>query len=121
MVYVRDLVYIVALFIATVGGMWVIRFGVRSFHTQDLPSGFENAGKYIGVLERFLIFLFLTLNQMSLIGFLLTSKAIYRYGDIQGDNTLKMKLSEYFLIGTLLSVSWVVLIYFAYQFIAQLF
>ena len=114
---INSVVYVVALFIATIGGMWVIKFIITQFQTTDLPSGFENAGKYIGILERFLIFLFLSLNHISLIGFVLTIKAIYRYGDLQGDNTLKMKLSEYFLIGTLLSVSWVVLIFLLYKFV----
>lgn len=113
----KSILYLAALFIATFGGMWLIKSVIAQFHTEDLPSGFKNAGKYIGILERFLIFLFLSLNHISLIGFILTIKAIYRYGDIQGDNALKMKLSEYFLIGTLLSVSWAVLIFLFYKFV----
>jgi len=46
-----------------------------------------------------------------LIGFVLTIKAIFRYGDIQGDCNTKMKISEYFIIGTLISVLLTVLVY----------
>lgn len=79
---------------------------MKRFIDETLPQGFPSAGKYIGILERLLFWIILTIGQATLIGFLLTIKAIYRFGDIQGENTVKMKLSEYFIVGTLLSLAW---------------
>ena len=118
---ISDIVlYIAALLIATLGGSWLVKYAIRNFHVEDLPTGFQNAGRLIGILERLLIFILLSIDYLSLIGFLLTIKAIYRYGDIQGENTVKMKLSEYFLIGTLLSFAWVLVIYLLYSWVTTL-
>lgn len=60
---------------------------------DDLP----NAGKLIGIIERFLVFTFVILNQFEAVGFLIAAKSILRFKD---DNTIK---TEYVLIGTMLS------------------
>ena len=100
-----------ALILATFGGSPVVKYFIKPFYDQKFPQGFINAGNLIGILECFLIFLFLLLKQYELIGFIITAKAIYRFGDIQGTNDIKMKLSEYFILGTFLSLIWVFLIY----------
>jgi len=107
----KYLIYLLAMIIATFGGAYIVKWIIRPFSSDDLPVGFPKAGWWIGIMERFLIFICLWLEVYSLIGFILTLKAIYRFGDIQGDNTQKMRLSEYFIIGTLASLSWVILIY----------
>lgn len=61
----------------------------------------KDAGNYIGMLERLFIFFFVVSHQFSGIGFLLASKSIFRFGDLS--NTKDRKLTEYILIGTLLS------------------
>ncbi|MDP2089532.1 MAG: DUF3307 domain-containing protein [Flavobacteriaceae bacterium] len=60
-----------------------------------------NAGAYIGMLERLFIFGFILLNFWEGIGFLLAAKSVFRFSDLSkaGDR----KLTEYILIGTLLS------------------
>ncbi|SFC27762.1 Protein of unknown function [Parapedobacter composti] len=59
------------------------------------------AGRFIGILERLLVFLFILINRWEAIGFLLAAKSIFRFGDLrQGKDR---KLTEYVLIGTLLS------------------
>ena len=87
---------------------------LKIFDTDSLPKGLDNAGKWIGYLERSLVLSFLLIHQYSLIGFILTVKAIYRYGDINGDNSEKMKLSEYFIIGTLASLLLTIFLYQLY-------
>lgn len=67
----------------------------------DSPKSLENAGKYIGILERILIFLFILTNHFEAVGFLLAAKSIFRFGDLKEKHDLK--LTEYVLIGTLLS------------------
>ncbi len=107
----HEITYLVLFLVAVFGGHFVVRLLMKKFVAEGLPKGFSEAGKWIGILERFLFWIFLTIGQASLIGFLLTIKAIYRFGDIQGDNEQKMRLSEYFIIGSLLSLSWSILLW----------
>ncbi len=60
---------------------------------EELP----NAGKLIGIIERFLVFLFILIHQFEAVGFLIAAKSILRF---KNDDSLK---TEYVLIGTLLS------------------
>lgn len=73
----------------------------------DENDGYPNAGALIGVLERSIILLLLSVNQYSAIGFVLTAKSIARYNKIAEDP----KFSEYYLLGTLLSALLVILAY----------
>ncbi|WP_324721009.1 DUF3307 domain-containing protein [Salinimicrobium sp. HB62] len=59
------------------------------------------AGKYIGILERFLVFGFIVLQQWPAIGWLIAAKSILRFSDLS--RAKDRKLTEYVLIGTLLS------------------
>lgn len=61
----------------------------------------KSAGTLIGYLERALILTFVLLKQWEAIGFLLTAKSILRFNDIKGVE--QRALSEYVLLGTLLS------------------
>lgn len=64
-------------------------------------QGMSEAGKYIGILERLFIFFFVITGRWEGIGFLLTAKSIFRFGDLTTNKD--HKLTEYILIGTLLS------------------
>ncbi|MFZ6051425.1 DUF3307 domain-containing protein [Halocola ammonii] len=64
---------------------------------ESLPD----AGKYIGMLERLFVFGFVAMNYWAGIGFLLAAKSIFRFGDLT--RAKDRKLTEYILIGTLLS------------------
>ena len=64
---------------------------------QSLP----NAGKWIGYLERILILTFVLTNNIEGIGFLLAAKSVFRFGDLNKANGIKV--TEYILIGTLSS------------------
>ncbi len=59
-----------------------------------------NAGLYIGWLERFLVLTALFLQSPATVGFILAAKSIARYPELKS-----VRFAEYFLIGTLLSVS----------------
>ncbi len=65
---------------------------------QNLET-LNEAGKWIGIMERLLILTFILANQFTAIGFLIAAKAVLRFRDTE------RKLSEYVLIGTLLSIS----------------
>lgn len=61
----------------------------------------------IGVLERCIILLMLSVGQYAAIGFVLTAKSIARYNKIGED----ARFSEYYLLGTLLSTLLVIGMY----------
>lgn len=60
-----------------------------------------NAGKYIGILERLFVLLFIILGRWEAIGLLIGAKSVFRFNDLKESNN--RKLTEYILIGTLLS------------------
>ncbi|MCL2914974.1 DUF3307 domain-containing protein [Shewanella corallii] len=67
-----------------------------------------SAGKAIGMLERFLILTFVLLGQYAGIGFLMAAKSIFRFGDLRESRDHKM--TEYVMMGTLLSFTLALLI-----------
>lgn len=68
--------------------------------TKDNES-LKDAGKYIGILERLLVFIFIVANHWEAVGFLITAKSVFRFGDLTASK--ERKLTEYILIGTLIS------------------
>ncbi len=64
--------------------------------------GLPKAGKYIGWLERSLVLTFILAGYPEGIGLLLAAKALVRYPEIKDD---KGHFAEYFLVGTLTSVT----------------
>ena len=68
-------------------------FEINVTNQSELP----NAGKLIGILERWMVLTFILVNQFEAVGFLIAAKSILRYKD---DATIK---TEYVLIGTMLS------------------
>jgi Protein of unknown function (DUF3307) len=71
------------------------------------------AGKYIGMMERVLVFVFIVLNHWEGVGFLLAAKSVFRIGDLTKSH--EVRLTEYILIGTLLSFSIAIGVALAYQ------
>ncbi|MGH2066430.1 DUF3307 domain-containing protein, partial [Aerococcus sp. L_4] len=66
------------------------------------------AGAMIGNLERILSAIFLSLNALSSIGLIYTAKSIARFKLIEENQGF----AEYYLIGTLFSILFVVVSYF---------
>lgn len=78
----------------------------------------KNAGKYIGMLERLFVFGFILTDQWAAIGLLITAKSVFRFGDLnKGKNR---KLTEYVLIGTLLSFGLAILSGVAYSYLVEI-
>lgn len=59
----------------------------------------NNAGRFIGTVERIIMLIFLSIGQYSAIGLVLTAKSIARYDRITKDQDF----AEYYLLGTLIS------------------
>ncbi|WP_418511480.1 DUF3307 domain-containing protein [Corallibacter sp.] len=76
----------------------------NKWNIEKLTKGNESlkdAGKYIGILERLLVFVFIITNHWEAVGFLITAKSVFRFGDLK--ESKHRKLTEYILIGTLIS------------------
>ncbi|MCX7985867.1 MAG: hypothetical protein N2662_02875, partial [Bacteroidales bacterium] len=68
--------------------------------------------RYIGIFERLLMFVFILYNQWAAIGLLVTAKSVFRFGDLR--NSSDRKLTEYILLGSLISMLWAVTISLSY-------
>ena len=82
----------------------LIKNGISIWTPESKDKGddsLQNAGNYIGMLERLLIYCFILTGHFEAIGFLLAAKSIFRFGDLK--EAQDRKLTEYVLIGTLLS------------------
>lgn len=73
----------------------------------DKEHSLDNAGKYIGILERLFVFGFIITNNWEGIGFLLAAKSVFRFGDL--NKAKDRNLTEYILIGTLISFGFAML------------
>lgn len=72
----------------------------ESISTKENES-LQNAGKYIGILERILVFVFIYVDHWEGVGFMIAAKSVFRFSDLA--QAKQRKLTEYVLIGTLLS------------------
>jgi flagellar biosynthesis protein FlhB len=97
-------IYLTAILFLTVVCGIVIQILLGSWTKSIEPlkeKSLPNAGKYIGILERLLVFIFVVTGHWEAIGFLVAAKSVFRFGDLK--DSRDRKLTEYILIGTLLS------------------
>lgn len=85
---------------------WINRLALQSLlpESDDSEAGLARAGLYIGWLERFLMFSAVLIGAWSVLGLVLAAKSVFRFDSIRNQR----EHAEYFVIGTLLSVSEVV-------------
>lgn len=76
-----------------------------------ISATFHN-GKKIGVLERVIIFIGIIIQEWTLIAIVIALKTIARYSALNEQHK-----SEYFLIGTMASILWTILIGLAFTFL----
>ncbi|MHA6247894.1 DUF3307 domain-containing protein [Pontibacter sp. CAU 1760] len=67
----------------------------------EAKTTLADAGMWIGMIERLLVLTFILISHWEAIGFLLAAKSVFRFGDLRGKHD--MQLTEYILIGTLMS------------------
>jgi len=106
-----------ALLLTLLGG-WLIGWFLQPFQAQlnkkfrpnnlRPVSGLKEGGRYIGYLERLLIFVFILSGQFAGVGFLITAKSILRFGELKDSENRKQ--AEYIIIGTFASFLYAVLI-----------
>jgi hypothetical protein len=97
---------------ATVVGRWVRPFQeALSDESRDQRTGLERAGRWIGMLERLLIYAAVLGRLESLIGFVVAIKAVLRLPEAR--ERWSRELAEYYLVGSLASLAWALLTAFA--------
>lgn len=99
------LIYAIGIVFVTIPSSVIIRILVAPLYdAARTPNddSLQNAGSYIGILERLFILVFVLSGRWEGIGLLIAAKSIFRFADIKGHPD--RKLTEYFLIGTLLSI-----------------
>ncbi|HLS96596.1 uncharacterized protein DUF3307 [Sphingobacterium allocomposti] len=102
----KAMLYAIAFVLVTAASPVMLRVFFSKW-TKDLDflhkhqNSLADAGLLIGIMERLLIVLFIQLNFLSGIGFLLGAKSIFRFGDLT--NAKDTKFTEYILVGTLAS------------------
>jgi hypothetical protein len=99
------LIYITGILFVTIPSSIIVRIMISHWYNAANTGNDEtlqNAGSFIGILERLFILAFVITGSWQGIGFLIAAKSIFRFADIKGQPD--RRLTEYFLIGTLLSI-----------------
>ncbi|SFV35435.1 DUF3307 domain-containing protein [Thermoflavifilum thermophilum] len=95
-------VWIAALLFLTLPCSMLIRVWIARWTPQVRDkASLLHAGQWIGMLERILILWFVVLGQWQGVGFLFAAKSIFRFGDLKDAHD--RQLTEYVMVGTLLS------------------
>jgi len=115
-----NLLFALAVFSVSIVSAILMRVIMSKWAMDDVRAedALQNAGKYIGILERLFVFGFILVNQWSAIGFLITAKSVFRFGDLS--RAKNRKLTEYILIGTLISFGLAIVIAMGYKYILAL-
>lgn len=88
--------------LSTWGGAILVRVFLNSIRSlRGIDPGLRDAGKRIGQFERFLVTTLTVLDQYNAIAFVFTAKSIARFKKIEETPAF----AEYYLVGTLASVS----------------
>lgn len=107
----NTLILLTAILFLTLPVSIIMKSIFLKWNISKLTEGNESlkdAGKYIGILERILVFVFVILDHWEAVGFLITAKSVFRFGDLK--ESKERKLTEYILIGTLISFGIAILI-----------
>lgn len=110
----KNILLVIALIGVTSVSSIVMKVIITKWSLEEEPNNnsLKDAGKYIGILERLFVFVFIITNHWQAIGFLLAAKSVFRFGDLS--KSKDRKLTEYILIGTLISFGLALLIGLSY-------
>lgn len=98
------LIWPIGLLIGYITQRWRTDIGHQLERNQQ---SLAEAGKWIGMFERILVYTFIITNQFAGIGFLITAKSILRFNETKKETGRKE--AEYILIGTLISFAFAII------------
>jgi hypothetical protein len=99
-----NLLLTTALVFVTFAAAVIVKTSISQWNpvkNSEEDGSLSRAGRFIGILERLFVFVFVVSGQWQAIGFLIAAKSVFRFGDLK--ESKDRKLTEYILIGTLLS------------------
>ncbi|QFZ53615.1 DUF3307 domain-containing protein [Oceanihabitans sp. IOP_32] len=104
----------------TVVSSTIMKIVISKWYLKENNSdkSLEHAGAYIGILERLFVFGFIIMNYWAGIGFLITAKSVFRFSDLS--KAKDRKLTEYILIGTLMSFGLAIVFGLGYRYLLNL-
>jgi hypothetical protein len=117
----QTLILSIALLLVTQVSAIIIKVIITQWNPESKnrnDGSLAKAGRYIGILERLFIFIFVITNHWEAIGFLLAAKSVFRFGDLT--SAKDRKLTEYILIGTLLSFGLAIVIGILYDYLKNI-
>jgi len=89
----------------TIIGARFIKAFLRRYEREIGISGLTGAGMVIGIIERVLVLSFVLVSQYTAITIVFAAKSIARFNELKDRKT-----SEYYLIGTLISITFATII-----------
>lgn len=115
------LILIIAIFLVTYVSAIIMKQLMQKWQLEDdkEQDSLKDAGKYIGMLDRSFVFIFILLAQWQAIGFLIAAKSVFRFGDLS--RAKDRKLTEYILIVSLFSFGIAILVGLGYQWVGRIF
>lgn len=115
------LLLLISLLMVTSVSAVIIKIFITQWNPESKKENDDSlakAGRYIGILERLFVFVFVITNHWEAIGFLLAAKSVFRFGDLTSSKD--RKLTEYILIGTLLSFGLAIIIGILYSYLKSI-
>ncbi|HCJ67465.1 MAG TPA: hypothetical protein DHV62_09155 [Elusimicrobia bacterium] len=98
------LIYFISYIVVAVLGHFFVRIILKKYLLTE-KGGLEKAGAIIGILERIFTLTLVLINQYESLALILTAKTIARFEELKD-----RKFAEYYLIGTLSSVLFAMLV-----------
>ncbi len=92
-------------YLAVIAGAYLIRLMLRRYEEEVGVSGLKGAGTVIGIIERVMVLTFVLVNQYTAITIIFAAKSIARFNELK-----EREMAEYYLIGTLLSITFALLV-----------
>lgn len=100
----QGIVCLLGYVLAVLVGHYVVLWVLRRLRVM-VRGGVPGAGALIGALERAMTITFVLLGQYTALGLILTAKSITRFEKLKD-----RRFAEYYLVGTLASMLWAILI-----------
>jgi len=101
----RILIYLLSYVLAVVVGHFLVRHVILEKQQLTEAGGLERAGATVGCLERALTLTFVLVGQYEAIALILAAKSVARFQELK-----KREFAEYYLIGTLSSMLFAMLV-----------
>ncbi|MCK4475602.1 MAG: hypothetical protein KAU16_02650 [Methanophagales archaeon] len=98
-------VIISAYIIVSIIGAYFIKLMLRRYEKDIETSGLKGAGMVIGIVERVMVLTFVLVDQYTAITVIFAAKSIARFNELKD-----RKMAEYYLIGTLVSITFALLV-----------